>query len=232
MYLNSRSIVNKIDDLTIVIGDISPDIILIAETWLSSDVSDAHLSLDEFVIYRKDRSNGTNPHGGVLIGVKSHLNPISVNLVTDLEMCFIDVFVNNEKIRIGVAYRPPCYTVQNSADFVHLIRDVLENNTKFCLFGDFNFPNIDWITYSAESAHENYLVTCVHELNMVQKVSEPTRENAILDLCLCSHAELVTNLTVHETFSTSDHSYITCSINLPNIKDVDDKICLDFKKAH
>lgn len=231
MYLNARSIVGKIDDLTLTVGEISPDIIFITETWLSSDVSDAHLSLEDFVVYRRDRNNGADPHGGVLIAVKSHLNPVCVNIVTDFEVCFIDIFVNNEKIRIGVTYRPPSYNVQKSADFIQFIRSILENDTKFCLFGDFNFPNIDWDTYSAATAHENYLIACVHELNMVQKVSEPTRENSILDLILCSQAELVTNVTVHETFSTSDHSYITCSLSVPNMNSIEDKICFDFKNA-
>lgn len=40
-------------------------------------------------------------------------------------------------------------------------------------------------------------------------VLEPTLEFNLFDLVLCRRRDLISNLRVHETFSTCDHSYIT-----------------------
>ena len=55
----------------------------------------------------------------------------------------------------------------------------------------------------------------LNEENMIQNVFEKTRENAILDLCLTQNVDSISDLKVHETFSTSDYSYITSKFNLP-----------------
>ena len=53
--LNSRSIVNKKNELNIMVEDIDPHIIGITETWANTDTTDAELGLTGFVMFRRDR---------------------------------------------------------------------------------------------------------------------------------------------------------------------------------
>ena len=60
IYLNSRSIINKLNDLEVLLSDYSPDILLISETWCNDDISMAMLNIDGYYIdpdLRKDRED-------------------------------------------------------------------------------------------------------------------------------------------------------------------------------
>ena len=53
--LNARSIINKKNELNIMVDDIKPHIIGITESWAHSDITDAELGLEGYVMFRKDR---------------------------------------------------------------------------------------------------------------------------------------------------------------------------------
>ena len=55
VFLNARSIINKKNDLNIMVDDIKPHIIGITESWANSDITDAELGLEGYVMFRKDR---------------------------------------------------------------------------------------------------------------------------------------------------------------------------------
>ena len=45
MCLNARSIINKKNELNIIVEDTDPHIIGITESWVNTDISDAELGL-------------------------------------------------------------------------------------------------------------------------------------------------------------------------------------------
>ena len=56
--LNARSIINKTNELNIIVDDIKPHIgglIGITESWANNDITYAELGLDGYAIFRKDR---------------------------------------------------------------------------------------------------------------------------------------------------------------------------------
>ena len=53
--MNSRSIINKKNELNIMVDDIKPHIIGITESWANDDITDAELGLAGNVMFRKDR---------------------------------------------------------------------------------------------------------------------------------------------------------------------------------
>ena len=55
MCLNARSIVNKKNELNIMVEDIDPHIIGITESWANTDITDAELVLTGYVMLRRDR---------------------------------------------------------------------------------------------------------------------------------------------------------------------------------
>ena len=83
------------------------DIVCMTETWLTNNHSDESLDLEGFTIFRKDRDNGNNGHGGVLIAVRSKLNPNLISIDTELELCFIKLKFVGFDYKIGIVYRTP-----------------------------------------------------------------------------------------------------------------------------
>ncbi len=53
--LNDRSIINKKNELYIMVDDIKPHIIGITESWANNTITDAELRLEGYVMFRKDR---------------------------------------------------------------------------------------------------------------------------------------------------------------------------------
>lgn len=84
-------------------------------------------------------------------------------------------------------------------------------NARILLFGDFNFPSIDWQNFTPTSNEEitNFLDVCLN-FNLTQLVKEPTRvvrdSSNILDLILTNHPESLANLTYLR--EVSDHKII------------------------
>ena len=82
-----------------------------------------------------------------------------------------------------------------------------------CIVGDFNMSCIDWPNFTSPDNISSCLLNFVHEISLQQFVNETTRGNNILDLVLGTRCEsavsLISNVCVNETFSHSDHSFIT-----------------------
>ena len=62
--LNARSIINKKNELNIMVDDIKPHIICITESWANNDITDAELGLEGYVMFGKHRIGRRG--GGVL----------------------------------------------------------------------------------------------------------------------------------------------------------------------
>ena len=55
MCLNARSIINKKNELNIILDDIKLHIIGITESWAHDDITYAELGREGYVMFRKDR---------------------------------------------------------------------------------------------------------------------------------------------------------------------------------
>ena len=55
--LNARSIINKKNELNIMVDDIKPHIIGITESWAHNDITDAELGLEGYVMFMKTESD-------------------------------------------------------------------------------------------------------------------------------------------------------------------------------
>lgn len=103
-------------------------------------------------------------------------------------------------------------------------------NADIFLFGDFNFPNVDWSTLSSSSQEAQMFVDLTLDFNLVQMINESTRVNNILDLCLASVPEIVKSVSVIDGFS--DHKLIHMTVSLaPSRNITGSKFILDYNKA-
>ena len=76
--LNARSIINKKNELDIMVDEIKPHIIGITESWANNDITDAELGLEGYVMFRKDRMGKRG--GGVLLYIKDTIPAYEVQL--------------------------------------------------------------------------------------------------------------------------------------------------------
>ena len=52
--LNARSIINKKDELNIMVDDIKPHIIVITEAWANNGITGAELVLEGYAMFRNE----------------------------------------------------------------------------------------------------------------------------------------------------------------------------------
>jgi hypothetical protein len=68
---NARSILNKKEELEVIISQCSPDVIMITETWLSNIVPDEVVNIPKFNLVRKERPVGRG--GGVQVYIRESI---------------------------------------------------------------------------------------------------------------------------------------------------------------
>lgn len=121
----------------------------------------------------------------------------------------IKIFTKNS-LNIICVYRPPDCSLAKTNKLLKFLKENITTNT--IILGDFNFPKIDWSSFSGlDSISVIFIDFCLSN-NFIQNVSEPTRGNNILDLILTNQKNLLNDIKVGEPFSTSDHNQILLNL--------------------
>ena len=123
--LNARSIINKKNELDIMVDEIKPHIIGITESWANNDITDAELGLEGYVMFRKDRMGRRG--GGVLLYIKETIPAYEVQLQEEAdcnEAIWCKLVTGHTTVTIGVVYRCPNITKQNYEKIHNAISEV------------------------------------------------------------------------------------------------------------
>ena len=110
---------------------------------------DSELFSDQYTVYRKDGEETVHNKrgGGILMAFKKDIiSRRRADLEPDCEIMVCNLQASNAKKTVLVlCYRPPsfdneffCTAMNNILQAVHHEYD------NVCVFGDFNFPSIDW----------------------------------------------------------------------------------------
>ena len=100
----------------------------------------------------------------------------------DSEFIFVDLlFSCNRKVTLGVFYRPPNNDAKPLADLQAALQEFSTN--ELILLGDFNLPEIDWLTNRVLRQSDIYMLMMdiVQDNFLTQLINEPTRDSSILD---------------------------------------------------
>jgi len=188
----------------------NPDVICATETWFSKNHKDGEICdgiLDQYDVYRRDRETRTG--GGVLIAAKKDLHAeYQSNLDTDSESIWISVKLQAARtLYICSFYRP------NSQDETSCcaLRDALNRipeHSNIVVAGDFNYPDIDWSSKTAQASSTRRLndemIELTDDFSLTQLVNSPTRLSKTLDLVLtnapdhCNTCDVVPGISDHE----------------------------------
>ena len=101
--LNARSIVNKKNELNIMVEDI--DIIGITESWANTDITVVELGLTGYVMFRRDRMGRRG--GGDILYVKESIQAYELKLERKAdydEAVWCKIVSGNSKLIIGLVY--------------------------------------------------------------------------------------------------------------------------------
>ena len=193
-----------------------PEIICICETWLKSDFSDCLFPYhDKYQIFRKDRDRTRG--GGVVIMVRNDLNChlIEYECLSNVEALCVRIKCNAIEFYVANFYRHSVAEVSVLKQYEEVFRLLTETKLPVVITGDFNLPGINWEIPDAPTAFkQNQFLDTFLSFGLVQKVTEPTRRNKVLDLVLCNDANFVYDVVVGPPVGLSDHNTVFCKLNV------------------
>ena len=90
----------------------------------------------------------------------------------------------------------------------------IQDDVSTIILGDFNTPDINWLTLCAGSPFSRYLWNTLHHLNYLQLLNTPTHQAGnILDLILTNTPHKISNVAVSiDSMLNSDHFLVTADI--------------------
>ena len=153
VLLNARSLKNKLCDLNHLLSD-EYFAVSITESWLNSSVTNAMIDVSgRYNVHRNDRL--TRQGGGVLCLVNNKWTSFTIPLpekFQNLDVIAVKITTDIGSLRYITAYRSPEFN-QLGREYMVLLVQCLEYlcNTRdtVVLVGDFNLPNVDWISLNS-----------------------------------------------------------------------------------
>ena len=241
LYGNAWSVVNKIDELRVLVYDLSPDIVCINETWANNTHTDVYFAIKGYnIVCRVDRMDTkAGVGGGLLIYVKDTLCvPESFHTMYKEfnQCCGIKIPLRNSRsVELVLVYRPhSLYSTK---------ADVSENNAKLCeiiakvpkpciILGDFNFSDISWNLLCSD-AHSKPFLDVVQNEYFTQHVDFPTRQvsGTMPDLVLSSDKNLIVSVSDVGKLGRSDHSMLLVNIAGDTVTNISREEVPDWSRA-
>ena len=148
-FWNARSLYNKLESFRLFVGEHTPDVFCVNETWFKNNMPDSLISIDNYNSIRQDR-NFCNPQGYIKRG-----GGIATYLRKGLDYLALDNAISNPDIECSLIrinrpctkamyiiniYRPPSGNIDNFSTHLTEIITNLENKDKSTIVkgGDFN----------------------------------------------------------------------------------------------
>ena len=149
LLTNTRSIMNKFEELCNYVDQYKPYIIDITETWSTNLINDAELYLKGYNLFHCDRKNSHG--GGVLLNVHTSLYAVTCESLTrlinieDSVWCMVALH-GCEKLLIGVVHRAPSSSSENDNELIRALNNIEDyhdcSDHDLLIMGDFNAPNV------------------------------------------------------------------------------------------
>ena len=203
----------------------------ITETWLDDTYPSAILSLNDYVIYRRDRGKRG---GGLLIAIKNTFVIREVTQSTCTELIAVDIMNPNFTLRVIVGYIPKIADTIYLDKFLSEMTDFAHKSKNFVIFGDFNIPEFNWdsYTYPIKKSY-NMFKNFIDKLSPVsQLINFPTRHDHILDVILTNRPDLFSQIRPDPPLGNSDHVVVVGTMSLKIKQDSVVIIRKDFVNAN
>ena len=179
LLTNTRSLVNKFDEMEIVLQQEIIDVAVITESWFHPLLPEHMLAIDGYNLFSKCRTHVKG--GGVAVYVRSHIMAKEIDVITvpeELECKWVLISPKRTPRDVSLIAVCAVYITTDSPNQETLRQHILESmdilhvkypDIGFLILGDFNRMNTSTIQYG---------------YNLKQVVDFPTRDEATLDLIL------------------------------------------------
>ena len=152
LYLNANTLINKIEELKLVIEQFIVEVIDVTEVlpkYNSFQVQEAELLIKGFSILTNFDKAYLSRGRGVMLYVKNGLCVINgeTNSPFQEHLFMYIVFPNGKTVAGGLLYRSPSSTNENNTDLLNLLGIMSshnKNNNSLIILGDFNLPKVEW----------------------------------------------------------------------------------------
>ena len=226
LYTNVDSLTNKRDELNILISSLhkKPNIISITEvnSKIQSNMQESEYNLLGFDLYSSNIAK--DKCRGIIMYIDNCLQSCELELPVKFNECLCVQIKNNSKIILNIVtvYRSPNSTVENDLLLIELLTWLNKTfPSSLLIMGDFNFPGINWTTWTAKSSNnsqENKFLSGIRDNLFLQYVQSPTRARGadtanILDLVLANE-DFVGEILNLSPLGKSDHSVLQFNCSL------------------
>ena len=163
---------------------------------------------------------------GLMIYVKNGIEYQEIKLETEFsEYISLKIINKQTNLFLTSVYRSPNSSKENNDKLMKLLSEIYRvSSTYKIIFGDFNFPNIDWNNYTCNNDTGYKFIEKIKDGYLISHVTEPTRfrssdRASLIDL-LTNDETNIENVEVHSPLGKSDHSYICfkCNFNIEQKK--------------
>lgn len=200
---NVNHVLNKLDELFLLVSEYSFDIIAITESWLTEHVPDSLVTLRNYTLFRRDRTSGAG--GGIMCYIRNDITAHFLDLAdanaNDFEIIWLSLRPSYlprplSCIILAILYCPPWYSVPVCKELSKYIVSCVDKLSRkypdpcFLITGDFN------------SLDCNLLNKYLHFKQLVQ---HSTRGDNILDKIFTNHCEFFCVPIILPPLGRSDH---------------------------
>jgi hypothetical protein len=224
-YTNADQLKNKFEEFKLTVIQEDPDIIAITEVKPKNcryRVTEANYTIPNYKLWQKNIDN--NCGKGIIMYTKNGI-PCQEVVIDDKfsEQLWMEIPINiQDKILIGCIYRSNSGTRDNNDNLLRSISTAAEQNYRHTIIvGDFNYPKIDWDTWSTtgnESSDEHKFIECLRDNYLYQSVSKPTRTRghnkpSLLDVVISTSDTTINSVEHRSPLGASDHCGLNIDIN-------------------
>ena len=118
---------------------------VVSETWFNAG---CERSIPEFHSYYCSRKLRRGGRVALYIDSSIVCSPQLIETTSDydFDVVIVKLHLCGKNLYVAVFYRPPNLSFQETRILCDIIRTLV--NTDVMLFGDFNFPGMDWVSHS------------------------------------------------------------------------------------
>ncbi len=151
----------------------------------------------------------------------------------DTEKCdsiYVEITQNNKKLILAAVYRPPKLQAADDTALYNEIHFPIQGKNAIAI-SDFHCENADWGVLLGDQ-NGSKLIYMVEDSFLTQVVTQPIRENNILDLLLVIDPDLIRDCEVAEKLSGSDHNIIRLNVCVQHYFADNPTLIPDYRKAN
>ncbi len=227
IYTNADSLKNKMNEFITRISDCDPDIICVNEVkpkHMKDNLTESEFSLKDEGYNMFPLNIDNNTGRGMLLYTKSSVKAERIEISGEFEeVVWIKIQLNgSDSLLFGCFYRSGSGNEANNKSLREVICTPLSLKCTYtCCIGDFNYPDINWVTLHPgtdnESAEEFKFLECLQSIYMTQHITKPTRVRGtdtpnVLDLLLSDDEKIIRNIEHQSPLGKSDHAVLQFNI--------------------